>query len=64
MANTSTETTAEEHSPKFDELYAKYQKHYVTKATLKKWVQINEKRHGAGITPEEYEEITGEPYEA
>jgi hypothetical protein len=52
-----------EHSAKFEELNEKYQKNYVTKATLRKWVQINEKKPGAGITPEEFEEITGEQYE-
>lgn len=51
-----------EHSAKFGELKEKYERNYVTKATLKKWVLINEKRAGAGITVEEYEEITGEPY--
>ena len=51
-----------QHSGKFDELKEKYERNYVTKATLKKWVLINEKRDGVGITAEEYEEITGEPY--
>lgn len=52
-----------EHSAKFEELKGKYEKNYITKATLKKWVAINGKRHGTGITAEEYEEITGEVYE-
>jgi hypothetical protein len=58
MANTTTT----EHSAKFEELLERYQKNYVTKTTLKKWVQINDKKSGAGITPEEYKEITGEVY--
>lgn len=53
-----------EHSAKYAELKEKYEKNYITKATLKKWVQINEKRPGAGITAEEYKEITGQDYEA
>jgi hypothetical protein len=56
-------TTTTEHSAKFEELNEKYQKNYVTKATLKKWVQINDKKPGSGITRDEYAEITGEQYE-
>ena len=52
-----------EHSAKFEELKAKYEKNYITKATLKKWVLINDKRPGAGITAEEYKELTGDEYE-
>lgn len=51
-----------DHSAKYEELKAKYEKNYITKATLKKWVLINDKRPGAGITAEEYEEITGDEY--
>ena len=51
-----------EHSAKFEELKAKYEKNYITKDTLKKWVVINNKRQGAGITAEEYKQITGEKY--
>lgn len=51
-----------DHSEKYEELKAKYEKNYITKATLKKWALINEKRPGAGITEEEYKEITGEEY--
>lgn len=58
----ATNSTAE-HSAKFEELKEKYKKNYITKDTLKKWVAVNEKRPGAGITAEEYEEITGEEYE-
>ncbi len=52
-----------EHSAKFEELKAKYEKNYITKDTLKKWVVINNKRPGAGITAEEYKQITGDEYE-
>ena len=51
-----------DHSAKYEELKVKYEKNYITKATLKKWVLINDKRPGAGITAEEYKEITGEEY--
>lgn len=51
-----------QHSDKFYELKSKYPK-YITKATLKKWVQVYEKSGGSnGITPDEYFEITGEVY--
>ena len=52
-----------EHSAKFDSLNTKYKMGYITKETLAGWVTINNKRHGKGITAEEYEEITGEAYE-
>lgn len=52
------------HSEKFEELRNKYVINYITKATLKKWVVINQKKPGRGITEAEYEEITGEPYAA
>lgn len=51
-----------EHSAKFEDLKARYEKNYITKDTLKKWVVINNKRQGAGITAEEYKQITGEKY--
>lgn len=50
-------------SEKFEELKDKYEKNYITIATLKKWVQVNEKRLGAGITAEEFQEITGQGYD-
>lgn len=53
-----------EHSSKFEELNWKYGMNYITKKTLKKWVVINTRKDGAGITEEEYEEITGETYAA
>lgn len=49
-------------SAKYEALAAKWANGYITKETLKGWVMLNEKRPGAGITPEEYEEITGEAY--
>lgn len=50
------------HSPKYEELKERYEKNYIDKETLRGWVEVNEKKPGRGITPEEYEEITGEPY--
>lgn len=46
----------------FNELKEKWEKGYITAETLQGWVRINEKRPEKGITPEEYELITGEPY--
>ena len=51
-----------DHSAKYEELKVKYEKNYITKATLKKWVLITDKRPGAVITAEEYKEITGDEY--
>ena len=56
--------TAVEHSPRFEYFKAQYEKNYITKATLRKWVQVGLKRPAQGITAAEYEEITGEPYES
>ena len=50
-------------STRFTELKTKYALNYVTKATLKKWVKVEQKKAGSGITEEEYAEITGEEYE-
>lgn len=36
---------------------------FVTVATLKKYVKLEAKKPGAGITEGQYQEITGEPYE-
>lgn len=52
-----------EHSPKFDTLNRKWQLHYITEETLRGYVELNERKPGKGITPEEFEEITGIPYE-
>ena len=54
----------EQHSPRFEYFLAQYQKNYITKATLRKWVKVGLKKPDQGITAAEYEEITGEPYEA
>lgn len=35
---------------------------YITDATLRGWVAVNDRSPGAGITAEEYEAITGKPY--
>jgi len=51
-------------SEKFIELQDKYNKQYITIATLKGWVALNTKRPGKGITPEDYKAITGEDYTA
>ncbi len=51
------------HSPKFDYFKNQYEKNYITKETLKKYVIIGLKKPAKGITADEYEEITGEPYE-
>ena len=42
----------------------KWQMHYITEETLRGYVELNERKPGKGITPEEFEEITGEPYAA
>lgn len=50
------------HSARYEYLKSQWEKNYITKATLKKWVRINKIKAGAGITEEEYKEITGEDY--
>lgn len=47
-------------SDNFEKFKTRYEKGYITKATLRGWVLVNNKRPGAGITAEEYKEITGE----
>ena len=49
-------------SAKYDTLAAKWAKGYITKATLRGWVALNDQKPGSGITAEEYEQITGEAY--
>lgn len=49
-------------SKKFEDYKSKYEKNWITKETLRKWVAIYEKLPDMGITAEEYQEITGEPY--
>lgn len=48
----------------FEKLKTKWDMGYITKETLRGWVAINAKRPGKGITAEQYEEITKEPYTA
>lgn len=62
--NTMAKTKTQEHSPKYEYFKAQYELNYITKDTLKKYVQIGLKKPERGITADEYEEITGEPYEA
>lgn len=50
------------YSEKFDELNERWILGWIMRSTLKRWVAINNRRPGAGITAEEYEEITGEAY--
>ena len=45
------------HSPGFDKWYKRYQRGGCTKAQLHRLVELE------ALAPEEYEEITGEPYE-
>lgn len=49
-------------SKMYDDLKARYAAGYVTKDTLKKWVQVELQSTGSGITQDEYLEITGEQY--
>lgn len=51
------------HSPMFEKLSTQFQMGYITKATLKRRVVLYETKPEKGITEDEYEEITGEPYE-
>ena len=46
----------------FEKLKSRYEKGWITKETLRGYVLIELKRPGKGITPEQYEEITGKPY--
>lgn len=48
----------------YEKLKAKWEMGYITKDTLRGWVAIEAKRPGKGITPEQFQEITGEEYEA
>ncbi len=47
----------------FEYLKEQWAMNYVTEATLKKYVKLEKKKPGAGITEEQYQEITGTPYE-
>lgn len=46
----------------FEELKEKWDKGYITLSTLKGWVELNKKNKSKGITPEEFELITGYKY--
>ncbi len=46
------------HSPGFDKWYKRYQRGGCTKEQLRRLVELD------ALTPEEYEEITGEAYTA
>ncbi len=48
----------------FEKLKAKWDMGYITKETLRGWVAVEAKRPGKGITPEQFEQITGDAYEA
>lgn len=50
-------------SAKYEMLETKWKLGYITRETLRGWVELNEAKPGKGITPEEYERITGESYE-
>jgi len=52
-----------EHSAKYEQLKRKWQLGYITEETLRGYVELNERKPGKGITAEEFEEITGIPYE-
>lgn len=47
----------------FEKLKGYWARGYVTKETLRGWVAVEAKSPGKGITPEQYQEITGENYE-
>lgn len=50
------------HSARYDYLLGQYERNYITVSTLKKWVVINDRSAGRGITRDEFKEITGEEY--
>lgn len=49
-------------SAKYAMLKERWSMGYITDATLRGWVVVNDRSPGSGITVEEYEEITGKPY--
>ena len=51
-----------EHSPKYETLARKWKLGYITEETLRGYVELNDRKPGKGITAEEFEEITGIPY--
>ena len=46
-----------QHSARYEKLKERYEKNYCTKEQLARYVELG------AITADEYEEITGEPYE-
>lgn len=46
-----------EHSERFEELKIKFNSGQLKESTLWKWVQVNNRRPGDGITESEYDEI-------
>lgn len=50
-------------SPKFEYYKSQYEKGWIAKETLKKWVAMASRLPALGITEEEYKTITGEEYE-
>lgn len=52
-----------EHSPMFEELKYRWKLGYVTETQLRKRVELYERKPDKGISAEEFEEITGEPYD-
>lgn len=49
-------------SKMYKQMKEKYEAEYITKETLQGWVRLNMQRVTKGITPKEYEEITGERF--
>lgn len=47
----------------YEKLKNQWDMGYITEGTLQKWVLVNDKRPGSGITREEYKEITGHEFE-
>lgn len=46
----------------YEKLKEKWDIGYITRDTLRGWVAVNAKHPGRGITPEEYQDITGETF--
>jgi len=46
-----------EHSRKYEQIKKRYNKGYITDEQLRRYVELE------AITPEEFEEISGQPYE-
>ena len=46
----------------FEKLKKKWELGYITEETLRGYVELNERKPGKGITPEQFKEITGIDY--